>query len=81
MADVIIQHGAYQCAACGQQLYFERCKVTEVQFAIGYCENGHHCYDDEHMRSNCPMWQVRLQIPLNRLQCELAPREMLEVEL
>jgi hypothetical protein len=79
--EIIIQHGTYQCAACGSMLQFEPCKITEVSSAIGFCAQGHDCYDPEHMASNCSMWRVRLKIPLKRLQCDLAPREMMEAEL
>lgn len=72
-AEVIVQYGAYQCAACGSMLKFEPCDITKVEFAIGSCLQGHECYDPEHMASNCRMWKVRLKIPVQRLQCEIVP--------
>jgi hypothetical protein len=71
-AEVITQYGLYQCAACGQALQFEPCKIITLdEFAIGACQNGHDCWQTEHMASNCRMWNVRLKIPLTRLSCEI----------
>lgn len=73
VADVIIQRGSYQCGACGSALRFEPCDIAKASYAIGACLMGHDCGDPacKVKERNCPMWKVRLKIPLERLKCEV----------
>jgi hypothetical protein len=72
--DVLTQFGLYHCSLCGGALNFEPFDFKTSSVAIGACGTGHDCGDPDCklMASNCPMWNVRLKIPLNRMHVELA---------
>lgn len=69
---VIEQFGSYYCSQCGEPLYFERIKAMDVaqQDAIGAC-----------VSFNCHLKDVRVRIRLNRIMCEMVPREMQGADL
>lgn len=76
MTEIIAQYGLYHCAECGSQLHFEKCDIGKDEHAIGYCTKFHepdcgypNCTIHE---SNCSMANVRLKIPLSRMQVERA---------
>jgi hypothetical protein len=67
----------YACEICGQQLQFEewpRGRGAAPESIIGWCPNGGYVdWTGVRRRPACERFEVRLQVPLERLHCEPAP--------
>jgi hypothetical protein len=70
--QILVQHGLYQCATCGNVLTMEPCDITKIEFAIGSCMMGGSCTCERCIPRRCPQWGVRIKIPIDRIECELA---------
>lgn len=69
---VIVQQGLYQCSSCGFALRFEPLRIATAEFAIATCSNWHDCGDPQCTlnRNRCKLANVRLRIPIERIECE-----------
>lgn len=72
---VLVQAGIYQCGECADRLLFEPVKLSESStIGIGYCPNG-DAYSNitgELLRKGCSRYNVRLKVPIQVIECEVA---------